>query len=73
MFVTKLFNSLVLWMNLVFSSEATNKFLYHYSENDSVPACCHGGVELESGPHTAILETLKFLPMLLCLARDSSR
>ena len=33
----------------------------HYTVNGCEPACCWGGVELESGPHYIILEMLKMM------------
>ena len=33
------------------------------SVNDSVPACCRGGVGFESDPHCVILEMLKIVPI----------
>ena len=47
----------------IYANKVECSFYLGISVNDSVPACCRGGVRFESGPHCVILETIKMVPM----------
>ena len=50
----------------------TSKTVRIIEINNSVHACCWGGIKFESGTHIVILETLKIVPNAIFTAHDTN-